>query len=206
MKMSFIACIMAAALLCSAAALAQAPPEQGQPARGITPPKPAWLDYKNPYASEEGDLSNPHRTTDEIVILAQQTATDVLSFSPADYKDKLQSFKKYFVPQGWQLYAAYLKGSLPLSKVTDDGYSVGAIVSSPPEIVNNGPADGAYHWVVKVPVTISFFFSAAAADGSVRTGPSGKHILFMDMTRVASGGGDSGIAINNWRVDDAPNP
>ncbi|MCE9507101.1 MAG: DotI/IcmL family type IV secretion protein [Alphaproteobacteria bacterium] len=195
-------------ILCAPAAMAQTPaaqpqPEQAQPAPAAAPPQqnPDWMSYKNPYAGEENDIANPHRTPEEIASLAQQTATDVLTFGLANYKDKLAGFKKYFVAQGWQLYAAYLKDSGLLSRITEDGYSVAAIVSSPPEIVNSGTTDGAYHWIVKLPITLGFF--TTDAEGNTKTGPSGKYILFMDLGRAADGGGEGGIVINNWRVDPA---
>jgi hypothetical protein len=221
MKISLTVSLIAAALFCAAPALAQTPPPpapmQVQPAPAQIQPAPAqaapeaetapaptdWMTYKNPYVGEENDIGNPHRTPDEIATWAQQAATDVLSFTPADYKDKLNGFKKYFVPQGWQLYTAYLKDSNLLSMVTDQGYSVGTIVDSHPEIVNSGAVDGVYHWIVKAPVTISFFITDAS--GKIKPGAAGKYNLFIDMARVAAGGQD-GVAISNWRVDNIAAP
>jgi hypothetical protein len=219
MKINLIVGSFISAILCSPATFAHdlpdgaphehAVPEQAQPAPAALAPvaaqpqqNPDWMSYKNPYAGEENNIANPHRTPDEIAALAQQTATDVLTFGLTDYKDKLGGFKKYFVAQGWQLYAAYLKDSGLLSRVTDDGYSVGAIVNSPPEIVNNGTTEGVYHWIVKLPITIGF--STVDAEGNAKAGPSGKYILYMDLGRTADGSGEGGIAINNWRVDPVP--
>jgi hypothetical protein len=181
-----------------AGAQTQTPPA---PAPGTARPPPAWLQYKNPYSGEENDISNPHRTTDEVTAWAQETSADVLSFGPRDYKEKLGGFKKYFVPAGWQLYAAYIKDTKLLDMVTAQGYSVGAIVSNSPDIVNHGPAGGVYHWIVRVPLTLSFFVSDA--EGNARTAASGKYILYMDIARVATGG-DSGVAVHNWRMDEVP--
>jgi len=218
MKINFTASLIAAALFCACPATAQTPPEQApaaqtQPAPEQPPPdaaaapaKPDWLAYKNPYVGEENDIANPHRTSDEIATWAQQAATDALSFSPADYQDKLNGFKKYFAPQGWQLYAAYLKDSNLLAMVNDDGYSVGTIVDHHPEIINSGAVDGVYHWIVKMPVTISFFTTDTG--GKIKPGTAGKYTLFMDMTRTTGGGQDDGdgVAISNWRVDEIPKP
>jgi len=160
--------------------------------------KPAWLEYKNPYAGEEDLISNPHRSAEEITTWAQQIAAEVLSFGPADYKKKLGGFKKYFVTDGWQTYAAFMKKAQLISRVEEGGYSLVSIVNAPPEITQQGDSGGVYHWTVKMSVTISVF--GAGRDGKNRLETSGKYILLLDMARVAEGG-DNGIAINRWHVD-----
>jgi hypothetical protein len=164
---------------------------------------PAWLQYKPTYTGEENDIANPHRTSDEMTTWAQQAAADVLTFDKANYSDRMSGFKKYFVLQGWQLYAGYLRDSKILSMVHDGGYAVGAIVDEVPEVVHSGATNGAYHWIMRMPITVSFF-KKDPATGDMKTGPSGKFYLFLDILRVPQGGGDDGIAIINWRIMDVP--
>lgn len=164
-------------------------------------PLPAWLNYKSPYEGEENKIANPHRTPDEMVIWAQQAAAETLSFKSSDFKEKMTEFKKYFAESGWLAYITYLKDSKLADMVNEDGYSIGTIVNTVPEIVSHGNMDGAYHWIIRMPITLSFF-NTDAASGKTRTGGSGKYMLYMDVMRVAEGGGENGIAINNWRVDD----
>ncbi len=175
---------------------ATAPPPA--PAAPATDAKPDWMAYKNPYVGEETDIANPHRNSDEIAAWARQAATDVLSFGPGDYREKIAGFKKYFAATGWQLYADYLRSSNTLTSVTTEGQTVGAIADGQAEIVNSGPVDNAYHWIVKVPLTISF--SIKGANGAVKPTTTGKYTLFLDLARTAATDGD-GIVINNWRVD-----
>ena len=179
------------------------PPSNQQAAPVPDQPRPARLEYKPSYLGEQTDIGNPHRTTEEITTWAQQAAAEVLSFGKIDYADRMNGFKKYFVQQGWQLYTAYLKDSKVIDMMSDDGYSVGAIVDEVPEIINQGPSGGAYHWIVRMPITISFF-KKDIVTGETKTGSSGKYFLFMDVLRVAEGGGEDGIAITNWRVMDVP--
>lgn len=183
------------------AAPAQAAPAAdaaAQPAATAPGGKPDWMTYKNPYAGEETDLANPHRNSDEISAWARQAATDVLSFGPTDYRTKLGAFKKYFGPTGWQTYADYLRSSNILSAVTTDGLTVGAIAGGQPEVVNSGPVDNVFHWIVKIPVTVSYYNKGA--DGAAKEFSSAKYTLFMDMARTATTDSD-GISINNWRMD-----
>ena len=193
----------AAAVLLLMTALPLAPSSYAQdkpPAATPSAPLPDWLAYKNPYVGEENDIGNAHRTSDEMALWAQQAAADVLSFGADDYAAKMESFKKYFAQQGWQMYTAYLKDSKIADTVTQNGYSVGAIVDRTPDIVSYGPLDGSFHWIIKMPITVSFF--STDASGHTRTGGSGKYTLFVDVVRVPQGG-DNGVAINNWRVDGA---
>ena len=170
-----------------------------QPVPAKSKPKlPSWLEYKNPYVGEKDNISKAHRTTEEIASWAQQATADSLSFNKADYKSKLKSFKKYFVQEGWQFYASYLKETKLINMVVDDGYTVSTIVNNFPEITNHGASGGVYHWIVKMPITISFFNTNA--QGNPKIVASGKYLLYLDMGRVAN----DGIAIMNWDMRDMP--
>jgi len=171
---------------------------------GTTTQLPAWLQYKPVYKGEENDIANPHRTADEMATWAQQAAADLLSFSKDDEEAKMAAFRqKYFVDQGWQLYTAYLKDAKILDMVDGQGYSVTTIVSEVPEIVNKGSAGGSYHWILRMPITISFY-KKDPATGESKPGNSAKFFLFIHALRVADGGGTDGLAIMDWRVVDVP--
>lgn len=171
---------------------AEAPP--------VSAPKPDWMNYRTPYGGEaqKNTLASPHRTTDEIIVIAGQIGVELLSLDTATYKEKLAEFKKYFVPQGWQLYAAYLKDTDIIGKVRDNGYSMRAIANGSADIVSQSAVNNVYHWVVKIPLTVSL--AAAGAESSE------KQVLFMDMMRVTEADGNNGLAIVNWRMDSASAP
>ena len=193
MKFFLIIVLLATGIFATSLAYAQSQPQPKQ-----VPKLPSWLEYKTPYAGEENNIANPHRTRDEITSWAQQVAADSLSFSKVNYKIKLKSFKKYFVKKGWQLYAAYLKETKLINMVVDDGYTVGTIVNELPEITNKGTFGSVYHWVVKMPITISFFNSNTQKNSEPYA--SGKYFLSLDIGRVANGN----IAVMGWNVEDMP--
>ena len=193
MKFFLIVVLLATGIFATSLAYAQFQPQPKQ-----VPKSPSWLDYKTPYAGEENNIANPHRTREEITSWAQQVAADSLSFSKVNYKNKLKSFKKYFVKKGWQLYAAYLKETKLINMVVDDGYTVGTIVNELPEITNKGTFGSVYHWVVKMPITISFFNSNTQKNPEPYA--SGKYFLSLDIGRVANGN----IAVMGWNVEDMP--
>ncbi len=185
------------AVLAAVPAVAQA--QSGSSAAPAGNALPSWMQYKNPYVGEENDISNPHRTGEEIETWSEQSAADVLSFSKDSYEWKMRRFRKYFTDSGWTQYTDYLKTSRILDMVSSDKYSIGAIVDELPLIINQGDVGGAYNWILRMPVTISFFTKGAT--GAEQTGPSAKFYLFIAVTRVANGGGQNGIAISNWRME-----
>ena len=164
------------------------------------PPKGDWMKYNTPYVGEENNPANPHRSAEEISIWAQKVVTDILSFSKANYKEKFVQFKKHFVPAGWNLYAAYLKNSKLLNRVIEEGFSVGTIATETPEIVQQGSASGAYHWIVRIPVTVGLF--TVNPQGENVASATQKSILFIDIGRVEGTEDEDGIAIHNWRMDE----
>ncbi|MBI3441385.1 MAG: DotI/IcmL family type IV secretion protein [Proteobacteria bacterium] len=187
----FAILLIVAALLFTASALALA--------QDPAPADSSWLAYKIPYAGEENDIQNPNRTSDEITNWSQQATAEILSFSPADYQTRLNDFKKYFLPQAWQAYADALRSSKLINRVTEEGYSIRAIVDRPPEIVSHDAVGGAYHWIVKLPVTISILIPDR--EGNNRNSAAERYTVFMDMARVAQGGND-GIAIQHWQMNE----
>lgn len=179
------------------------PAAQSAPAPAPSKPVPDWLKYKPAYTGEEDNIANPHRTNDEIEAWAQQAAADVLSFSRDGQDAKIKSFEKYFNPQAWQLYISYLKDSKILNMVDEEGYAVRTIITQSPQVAQRGPVNGVYHWIVRMPITISFF-KKDPVSGEQKNGPVGNFYLFVDISRLAQGGGEDGIAIVNWRVMDVP--
>ena len=185
------------ALVAATMAFAQPP---AQPAAPESPPapRPSWMEYQTPYVNQDDDISNPHLMMEEITDWAQQRAAEVLSLSPTDYRDKLADFKKYFIEGGWQHYADYIREKKLLSMVTEGGYSSSTIVDNAPEVINHGAVGGVYHWVVKMPITISFF--KKDKNGANVTSATGKNFLYMDISRVEKSGEEGVIAIARWKV------
>lgn len=183
------------AILAVPAAWAQGAPARAAPAPASSYKLPAW----QPYGDQNGEnnIANSNRTLDEMITWSQQTVADVLSFGPDDHAKKMDGFRKYFASQGWDLYMNYLKGSNIQDMVDNQHYFVSTIVPST-EIYSSGTKDGAYHWIVKMPITIGFY-TKASPTAEPKPGPNGKFLLYIDVMRVPSGG-DNGLAIVNWQV------
>ena len=146
--------ILAAALLLLAApAFAQAPPDAATPPAAATPDGGGgdWMNYKNPYAAETGDLSNPHRTNEEIIAWASKAVANSLSFKMGSFKDDIANARKYFVQAGWKVYAAYLKDLKVLDVAKSGKYSIATFADGDPMITGSSVQNGAWHWQVDIP-------------------------------------------------------
>jgi hypothetical protein len=207
-----------AAMAQTAAAPAATPPAAA-PARVAAPAAPAaapapagttaappagggagdWSNY-NPYSGEENDLNNPNRTQDEIIAWSQQRATEVLSFAPDNIDTKMTANKKAFTTQGLGEYQKYLADSKLADMVHQQGYSVTTILNGDAMILNSGAMAGNYHWLVELPLMVTFLHTGQ--DNSQEPVAGGNFKLILQLGRVATNqGGVDGMAIESWKME-----
>ena len=188
------------------APVAVAPAPAGTaPAPAVAAPAPAkagdWTNY-NPYSGEESDLQNPNRTQDEIIAWSQQRATDLLSFAPADVDSKMAKVQKTFNPQGWTEYSAYLKDSKLTDMVKSQNYSVTTIVNGDIMILNSGAMAGNYHWLVELPLMVTFLHSSGVDGEAPQAVAGGNFKLILQLGRMPPAqGGVDGMAIESWKME-----
>jgi hypothetical protein len=222
MKRFWLAGLSLAALLHTGAAFAQTPagapaaapvPAAAPPAAAVPAPAPApaaapaqqggdWTSY-NPYSGEESDLKNPNRTQEEILSWSQQRSTEVLSYKGdnTEVDNKLKSVQKDFTQAGLQQYYAYLTDSKLIDMVKSQGYSVTTIVNGDSIILNSGSVAGSYHWLVELPLMVTFLHTNA--DGNQDPVAGGAFKLTMQLGRVPQGQGVDGMAIESWKMEAA---
>lgn len=175
------------------------------PPPAATEPVPDWLKYKDPYGDEQANLTNPHRTNEEIVAWVQGMAAEAMSFDAMAFNEKLVQIKPKFTAQGWNEYAAWMRDSKIAELIRANSYNVSTVMSGDASILNKGAVGGSYHWLIDVPVVISF--ARKDATGKVESIPGGRHRLTMQIGRVKpapqndpNAPEDDGIAIESWKV------
>ncbi len=167
-----------------------------------TEPVPDWLKYQDPYSSKQKDISAAHRTAQEIVAWASNTAAEAMSFEPMTFNKTLTDVKPKFTDQGWAQYANWLTESQMADMVRTKKYTVSTVANGDANIVNSASAGGNYHWIVEIPVIITFV--QVSADGKDGTPvPGGRHRLTVQLGRVAKGADDTGVSIENWKMSAA---
>lgn len=183
----------------AAAPVATAPapaPPAAPPAAAPTPPAAGadWMTY-SPYAGETTDIKNPNRTQEEIINWSQQRVTEVLSFSPADIDTKLTKMVSAFTQQGWADYSTYLKDSKLADMVRQQGYSVTTIVNGDTLILNSGSMAGSYHWLVELPLMVTFLYTSGVDGEEPKAVAGGEFKLVLQLGRVPDKPGKDGLAV-----------
>jgi hypothetical protein len=191
--------LVALLLLSAAPALAEEGrnPLDVPPPPAPTEPVPDWLKYQNHYAGEQNDLANPHRSSEEMVSWSQNKAIDAMSFTPAEFNAQLMEVKKFFTPRGWAEYATWMRDSRLAEMVRQQRYAVSTIVNGDASITNSGSAEGSYHWIVDVPVIVTFL---RPGDEDAQPINGGKFRLTLQVGRITQKEGDDGLVIEGWKV------
>lgn len=220
MKHLALCALVAAALLFAPPAraqesgVAQEPMPQQQPA----PAGNDWMDYRNPYYGELNDLSNPHRTVDEIIVWAQKRATDVMSFmsdreimtledrakannstfAGESMNDKLRRIKTIFTQRGWAEYADFMRRNKVDEMVRLKDYSVTTIVNGNSLVIDSGAVGGSYHWMVRMPLMVTFLLMDM--EGRAQASPATEFELVMQLGRSAESTDPDALAIEGWQI------
>ena len=165
----------------------------------------SWMEYKNPYVNEQGNLANPNRTTDEILALGREMSTDALTFRPEDMekapdgqKNKLETLRSRFSDAAWAEYMAYMRDSRFLDMVYRNKYNASTISDGDIVIINSGQIAGSYRWVVQVPLLVTFH--QVSRLGEVMPVTSGRFVLTMQIGRVQKDEGMQGMTIDSWKM------
>lgn len=179
------ALFLTTALLLSAPALAQ----QAAP----------WMEYKSPYAGEQNDVGNAHRTSEEILAWAQKNVTEALTFTPDNMNPKLNELKNIFTAQSWGQYTSYLKASRAADFVRVERLNMATVSSGDMVLTGSGAVGGVYHWAVQLPLMISFIKQDVVTNEQ-RTVSGARMRLSIQIGRVPKGGSE-GMAIESWSIE-----
>lgn len=161
-----------------------------------------WMTYRNPYAGEQNDLTNPNRTPAEIQAWTQKAVASALSFGPDDFTPKLNDANKMFMPRGWTEYAEYVKQAQLMERVRSQGMTLSTILNGDAAIIASEPVAGAYRWLLRAPVMMTFL-KKDAATAQLKPVGTGRFTLTLQIGRVAKDKGDEGIAIEGWKIESA---
>ena len=161
-----------------------------------------WMKYKNPYAGEQTDITNPHRTGDEISAWGSMVVAEAMSFRVGLFEQHIQDIKKLFVREGWQGYTAYLQSTKLLDVIRSGKYAVYTAAEGEPLVLQSGRVDGAWQW--QLDVSIITTIAQPDANGEEQAVSSNRAKIRILLTRVAEGAGPDGIAVKQWSVVQEP--
>jgi hypothetical protein len=157
--------------------------------------------------SQDKQLNLPHRTRKEISNWLVSRVSDILNVGFDDYSAHMQVLRTVMTDYALKDYDNFMRNSNILGTLGQDQLVLQSYVEEDPILLNSGEADGRYHWLYEMPVTLSFLPKAMGDYRNIKGQkiPNEYIILKAQVGRVPDTGdiGSSsrdGILIETWEV------
>lgn len=150
----------------------------------------------------QNTLEVQHLGTRDVARMLTEIVTEALSFNKSTFAGNTAAVKKYFTPEGYAQYTAFLQTAGLQQALTAQDLRSGVLIDNEPLELSHGVSAGAFKWLFEVPVTLSFMpASARNYDGSNATmAQNRKFILRAQFTRVKDANDPDAIKIEIWQV------
>ena len=169
---------------------------QGPPAPQI-PGKPAPAKPAQPLPENAIALDKPNRSTQQVADWLAPIAAEAMTFINDDVAADLAKTEKYFDAGGRTQYTQFLETN-NIKKVIDlKKYFVRSYVKESPLLLNEGPAEGRYHWLYEVPVMVSYL-DRGVSDYKKATPINQTILLKLQIGRSNKAQDPSGLVIEHW--------
>lgn len=135
-------------------------------------------------------LNQPNVSQSALQQWANTAVIAVNTYDFFNYRDQLQKASDYFTTDGWQAYLDELKASRNLNAVIEKKLVVSAVATRAPTILRQGIIDGAYSWVVQIPVLVTYQSASQYSQQSL--------IVTLMIKRISTLTNPNGIGIANY--------
>ncbi|TAL39903.1 MAG: type IV secretion protein IcmL [Alphaproteobacteria bacterium] len=135
-------------------------------------------------------LDQPNMDTPALLSWVAASAADVMTFNYTDYQRRLQQSSRHFTKVGWETFAGALQRSRIIDSVTAGNQMVSAQPKTAPVLVQEGPINGKYRWVVNMPLLVNYKGTANARQDTLQ--------LSLVIERVAALENPNGVGIAQW--------
>jgi len=107
-------------------------------------------------------LSQPVVTNPYLLQWASQVVRSVFNIDFAHVDDQLNQAKGFFTDQGWDMFMNAMQNSL-LAAVQNEKLQVSAVITGSPIILTSEVVHGAFTWMVRVPVLLTYESASATS-------------------------------------------
>ncbi len=166
---------------------------------------PEWMQYKG-IAADTADLRVPHRSDQEILIWAQEAAAEALTMNYQDYPQRMEEVGKYFTDYAYNQYEAYIQETKLIERIRNGGYIMNAVASGDAFIHKKQPVEGAFRWLLEIPLIISFFQEDSMGNLQPDVRMTGEIKLILQLGRIPDMNDTDGVKIETWSVRTARKP
>ncbi|MEZ0226003.1 MAG: DotI/IcmL/TraM family protein [Alphaproteobacteria bacterium] len=135
-------------------------------------------------------LDQANMDTPALLSWVAASAADVMTFNYTDYQRRLQQSSRHFTKVGWETFAGALQRSRIIDSVTAGNQMVSAQPKTAPVLVQEGPINGKYRWVVQMPLIVNYKGTVNARQDTLN--------LSLVIERVAALENPNGVGIAQW--------
>lgn len=150
-------------------------------------------------------IDQRHRPNVEISRWVQQIVPTVLTYSSDSYEEEYAEKIKNFSKVGAQEFVKFLQKRNIVKTLRTGRYNVSGIVQGYPIIINEGPVDGRYRWLLQVEVLVTYIDNRVRKISRAKEGDmiSQEFVLTMQLGRVRGVDNMHGVLIETWDVKSA---
>lgn len=142
-------------------------------------------------------LDQPHRNTSQIMEWVINATAGALTFNQTN-TDELATKQASFATSGYTQYEQFLTTN-NIKKVVESGqYTIRSYVNDSPLLLNEGAANGTYHWLYQVPVVISYMNRTNKDYKGGGTATNQKMMITVQVGRSATTEDKMGLVIETW--------
>ncbi len=101
-------------------------------------------------------LDQAHRQPTQMAVWASKTISDALDFDPQRYDAHMAGLSTTLTPYAQEAFKAFMAKDNLLEALKANNLVMRAFVTEPSRVLNQGPVQDRYRWLMETPVTISF--------------------------------------------------
>lgn len=147
-------------------------------------------------------LENPNRTPQQIVDWGTDVIDRALTIDPLTIDGEQKKLSANFIPFAMEEYKKYLETTGIVGTLKSNNMVMRAISSEGGLVTRQGAIAGSYHWLVKIPVMVSFFPKDMKTITKNTQIQNQQMVVEVQIGRVSPETAQSdGLAIERWRVN-----
>lgn len=134
-------------------------------------------------------LDQAHRQPTQMGVWASKAISDSLDFDPLRYDAHLAGLNTALTPYAQEAFKAFMAKDNLLEALKSNNLVMRAFVTEPSRVLNQGPIQGRFRWLMETPVTISFMPRGVNDYTGIQ--PKSQRVnVRTQVGRVAEGGSD----------------
>jgi hypothetical protein len=161
---------------------------------------------KIPFTPVEGEsqdnmLNMPHRSKKEIGDWLVSKVSDIMNVTADEYPAHLAALKPIMTEFAIRDYDGFMRNSNILGTMAQANLKLQSYVEEEPLLLNSGEADGRYHWLLEMPLTLSFLPKDMGDYRAIKGQkiPNEYVILKAQVGRMPNAA-EEGVMIETWEV------